>query len=296
MGVIVKILGYVAWVIVAGALLAPPLYELVRGWIEAGYMVEIAHYRFPKYLNRAVLVVALVGLYPFLRSLGLSSWQSLGIEPNPNRWRHLGLGLSIGACGLALGASAMLWDGAVTWKDYSRWRWLPEAMGAAAAVSIIEELLFRVAIFGALRQHLTWERALAFLSIFFAAVHFIRPHSSVKAFDGEVSWFTGFTVLKASFWQFGEPALLVGGLLTLTLVGALLGYTVVRTKSAYLAIGLHAGWVFVLKLFGLATKRVEDPGLWFGRDLITGLGPVMVLVLTSLLVVWLLRPGGSQIE
>ena len=69
LGVIVKILGYVAWVIVAGALLAPPLYELVRGWIEAGYMVEIAHYRFPKYLNRAVLVVALVGLYCIYRQL-----------------------------------------------------------------------------------------------------------------------------------------------------------------------------------------------------------------------------------
>ena len=50
-GVIIKILGYVAWVIVAGALLAPPLYELVRGWSDAGYLAEIAHYRFPKYLS-----------------------------------------------------------------------------------------------------------------------------------------------------------------------------------------------------------------------------------------------------
>ena len=294
MRVIINIMGFVLWVVVAGALLAPPLYHGTQSLIDAGYLGEIAHYRFPKYLNRSVLIVALLGLYPFLRSLGLTSWRDLGVDPNPRRWRDLGFGLAVGALGLAIGAAAMLADGAVEWKHYTRFVWLPKALGAAVAVGIIEELLFRVALFGALRRHLSWPAALSFLSVFFAAVHFIRPHPSVKGFDAEVGWLTGFDVLSYSFWQFGQPHLLVGGLLTLTLVGALLGYTVVKTRSVYMAIGLHAGWVFVLKLFGLATKRVGEPGLWFGRDLITGLGPVMVLVATSALVFWWLRRDGGR--
>ena len=265
MATVGKILGYALWVVVAGSLLAPPLYGLTQTLIEAGYLEGIAHYKFPKYLNRAVLVVALIGLYPFLKSLGLGSWRDLGVDPNPERWKDLGRGIALGAVGLSVGAACMFWDGAVDWKHYSRLVWLPKAFGAAVVVSILEELLFRVALFGALRRHLSWQKALVFLSAFFAAVHFIRPHSSVKSFDAEVTWLTGFEVLSMSFWQFAEPMLLAGGLTTLMLVGLLLGYTVVKTRSAYFAIGLHGGWVFVLKLFGLSTKRVGEPGWWWGR-------------------------------
>ena len=82
------------------------------------------------------------------------------------------------------------------------------------------------------------------------------------------------------FWQYGEPQLIVGGLLTLVLVGWILGYVTEQTKSLWMAIGIHGGWVFALRSFMLNSHRVGETSFWFGRDLITGGAPLILLALT----------------
>ncbi len=280
MNVVGKFIVFTAAVLMGAALLSPPLYWLAQLLIEADILPVLKQFRFPKYFNRAALICALVGVYPFLKSLGLSSWRELGILPNIRKRSDLMFGIGIGILGLGLTAWTMVASGHTGLRASMRWDMVAGALGTAIAVAIVEELFFRGVLYGLLRRHLGWFASLNLLSLIFAALHFLKPHPSLKKFSGEITWSSGFDVLPKIFWQYGEPHLIVGGLLTLVLVGWILGYVTEKTKSLWMAIGIHAGWVFALRTFMFHSKRVGEKSFWFGSDLITGGAPLLLLALT----------------
>lgn len=289
MNVVAKILAYCLSIIVGGALLAPPLWWAAQAGLEHGVLPEaLRPFKFPKYFNRAVLVVALGLLVPFIRWLGLRRWTDLGLAENPRRFNDLALGLAVGSVGLWSVAALLVLSGRAELRESWPWTRIAGAAVTAAVVACIEEIFFRGALFGVLRRAMSWPRALTVLSVFFAAVHFIKPNPRALA-DAPVQWWSGFALLPHAFSQFTQPALLLGGLTTLALVGWTLGFTVVRTRSLYWAIGLHAGWVFALRSFSFASVARGEPSLWLGRDLVTGLVPLALLAGTLGIVAWLLR-------
>lgn len=264
-----------------GALLAPPLYWLGRWLVDTDTIPQLAQFPFHRYFNRAVMLVTLALLWPFLRWIGIRRWTDLGLAPNPKRWRHLATGIVTGLVGLWLVALMVLLTDRAELR--AQWPWLKilGAAGTATIVPIIEETFFQGALLGALRRHLTWQKALLFLALVFATVHFLKPHPQVRDMQA-VTWLSGFALVPGAFWQFGEPQLLVGQWTTLFLVGLVLAYTVVRTRSLYMAAGLHAGWVFALRSFYFASRRLAEPDWWFGRELITGLAPIALVLATGL--------------
>ncbi|MEM6731266.1 MAG: CPBP family glutamic-type intramembrane protease, partial [Myxococcota bacterium] len=166
---IAKITGFLVVVLVGGALLAPPLYWGARAGVDGGWLpASLAKFDFTKYFNRATLIVAVLGLYPFIRWVGARSIGDLEIEPNPRRWWDLGAGIVIGVVGLWFVAAMLLATGQVKFHAPFPWHRIFEALGTAVAVSIIEEIFFRGALFGALRREMSWPRALLFLAPFFA--------------------------------------------------------------------------------------------------------------------------------
>jgi len=50
--------------------------------------------------------------------------------------------------------------------------------------------------------------------------------------------------------------MIIPGFLNLTLAGILLGCAYQKTGNLYFSIGLHAGWIFWLKFYGLVTNSV----------------------------------------
>lgn len=281
MSVLYKIALYVLFVVVMGSLISVPLYQAGQWAIETDLLPQLKRFRFPKYLNRGVLLAALVGLYPFLRSIGVSNLRGLGLVKNIQWRRDLLAGFALGALGLALVASWMMVADRIAIKDPVLPLWFLSAAATAVAVGLLEEFFFRGALFGVLLQHLSARVATLWLSLIFAVLHFIKPHHSVKRWEGEVEWWTGFEVLSYSFWQFSEPRLLVGGLLTLFMVGVVLAYVTWRTRSLFLAIGIHAGWVFVLRLVQMGTTRTAPADWWVGHPLITGIVPFSLVTLTG---------------
>ena len=275
-----KFILYLVAVLVSGALLAPLLWELGQWVAVTGDIRWLKKIRFPTYFNRGVLISALVFLYPFIRSLGLSSWRELGITPHPHRRAHALGGAALGMIGLGAAAGCLLWLAQSQLRIHFKWSNVALGLSTAVAVALIEEIFFRGVLYGVMRRHLAWGKALAMLSVVFAALHFLKPHPSLKRFAEEVTWSSGFTGIPKLFWQFGEPALWVGGFLTLVMVGWILGYVTEKTNSLWMAIGLHGGWVFALRVFTLNSRRVGDPTFWFGRDLITGAAPLRLLVVT----------------
>lgn len=283
-----KILLYIAVVVGGGAFLAPPLFWLGQWAIATDVIPQLRPFGFPKYFNRAVLILALALLWPMLRWLGLKGWTDLQLRGNPDRWRDLGLGVLLGAGGLACVGLGLWQMGALTVHHRPRGLDLASALLTGTTVASVEEIFFRGALFGVLRRNLSWPKALAFLSVFFAVLHFVRPDPGAPPIS-DVSWFAGIRLIPRLFWQFAHLDMVLGSWLTLLLVGWTLGYTVVKTASLYFAIGMHAGWVFALKLLMQVARRQDAASLWIGHDMRSGLAPALLLLLTLLIVTLFLR-------
>ncbi|MEE8409693.1 MAG: CPBP family intramembrane glutamic endopeptidase [Myxococcota bacterium] len=287
-----KIVAYTLGVVIVAALLAPVLWWIGQWGIESGTLSFLEGFRFAKYFNRAMLIVALVSLWPFLRWMGLKTWTELGLEPNPRRFKDLGIGIATGVVGLWVVAFGLLLTGQSVPRESIPWLKLAGAFGTATIVPLIEEPVFRGALFGLLRKGMSWKWALGSLSFFFAILHFARPPpGSMRITD--VHWYSGFDHFTRVFWQFGRPELVVGGWLTLFVVGWILGYTVVRTRSLYLALGLHGGWVLALRTFYFVSSRRAAPSIWVGKDLTTGIVPLLLL-LASFAVIHLILERRDQ--
>ena len=276
-----------------GALLAPPLYWAGMALARAEWVPQLAAFPFARYFNRAVLVVALAGLWPFLRWLGVRRLTDLGLRPNPRRWRDLGTGVAVAVVGLGSAAALLLLTGAATLDAEVSLGRVAGALLTGAVVALIEETFFRGALFGALRRELAWPVALGFLSLLFGVVHFIKPDRAARQIT-DVGWLSGFEVLPHAFTRFAEPRLVALGLVTLVIFGWILGWVVVRTESLAMSIGLHGGWVFALRAFRVTTERVGAPGMWLGKNLRTGLAPVLLLLVSAAVLWWLLRRRRSD--
>jgi membrane protease YdiL (CAAX protease family) len=79
---------------------------------------------------------------------------------------------------------------------------------------------------------------------------------------------------------------LLAGFTTIFALGWVLGYATLRTRSLWMAIGLHAGVVFVKMTFSKFTKRELEYPPWIGSELQIGLVPLAVLALCGVSV-WL---------
>ena len=283
---LLKIALYFAGTLFLGALLAPPLYWTGRalggefpplGWLRGT--------DFQRYFDRSMFLAALLLLWPAVRALRIGGWRDLGLEPDARAWQHAAIGF--------LAAGGLLWLlGVWFWKlgVYAHRSTLsPGMLGSflvsAAAVALAEEAFFRGVLLGLARRTARPMAALVFVSALFAVLHFLKPPPRAVG-QLAVHWFSGFAFLPQTFWQWHNPLLVAGGFTTLFVVALVLGYARLRTRSIWLPIGLHAGWVFGLKSFNKVSRHLSPPNLWIGDDLLHGLGPVLVVGLTGALV-WL---------
>ena len=279
MKTILKILVLTALVLVFGCLAAPPVYWLGRSLVTSGWVPQLEPFRFPTYFNRTVMVLGLVSVWPLLRCLGLRRWADLGLESNPSLGADLGIGVLLGAGGFAYALSVLFLGGIVRLNDVVPWASSWTFVLTAIAVPLIEETFFRGVLLGLLRRTLRWPYALTFLSLFFAILHFLGPKPGGPRASGD-HWYSGFEHFGQLFWQFGEPTLVLGGWVTLFMVGWILGYTVVRTRSLFMAMGLHGGWVLAMRFYDEFCTRVNKDNVWVGKDVRVGLAAVLLLAAT----------------
>ncbi len=162
---------------------------------------------------------------------------------------------------------------------------MPEVVIAASVVPILEELLFRGFILGVLLRSFSRLNALLITSALFSIIHFLKAPERTSP-NESVTWLSGFVSIAHSFWQFGDPLLLAAGFLTLFAIGCILADARLQTRSLWLPIGLHAGWIFANGAFGRAAHRQALVLPWLGKDLLVGIVP-LILALAS----WALMRG-----
>ena len=272
---------YLVFVFAGGALIAPWLYALVQMAAEGAPALQfIASKPFARFVNRALLVFALIGLIPFLRGAGLRSWEAVGLPKRPHALIHLGWGFGFGLLSLACVVILALAGGG---RQLSPENGLAAVLGhfltaalTAAVVAPMEEIVFRGALFGSLKRSMPWKAALLLSSAIYALLHFLERPGPVP----RVGWDSGFVVLAGMMAGFTDLEKLIPGFLNLTVAGVILALAFQRSGSLYFSIGLHAGWIFWLKTYGFLTDAAAGSATWvFGSaKLINGWLAFVVLV------------------
>jgi membrane protease YdiL (CAAX protease family) len=289
MRVITAWLIYLAVVVGGGALLAPVLYRSVQQTaVRVPALRPLAEQPFHRYVNRSLLGLALLGLWPLLRRRDFMTWRELGWTGEPRPGRRAGLGVLLGIGGLGLAGGVVLAVGARVWRPELSGAELARiatlAAGSALAVAMIEETLFRGLLQGSLRRVWPPAAALVFSSTVYAALHFLNR----VRWNAPVDWTSGFAVLGLMVAGFGAWEQVVPGFLNLCLAGLLLGWAFERGGSLYFPAGLHAGWVFALKLYQALTLPAAAGGgaggLWGSHKLTDGWVVLPALAVTALVV------------
>lgn len=271
---------YVAVVFLGGALLAPLLYWIAQPL--AGIIPKLGSSPFHRYVDRSLLILALAGLWPLLKSLGARSARDVGLAPPKGHGCEYLKGLSVGFISLAVVAVAAMACGARSLAVHAG-SWPGKLLSAAATalvVSCMEEILFRGAIFGALRRVSGWRTALLASSAIYAIVHFMER----ARLEGPVQWYSGLQLLPQMLRGFADLHAVIPGFLNLTVAGAILALAYQRTGTLYCSMGIHAGWIFWLKTYGNFTT--ENAGasahFWGSSKLIDGWLALPVLLLATL--------------
>ncbi|HZL42766.1 MAG TPA: type II CAAX endopeptidase family protein [Verrucomicrobiae bacterium] len=284
---------YIAVVFIGGALLAPWLYWLVQ--LGAGVFPKLAHSPFHRFVHRSLLGLAILGVWPLLKASGTASLRDAGLVRPGGQWGRLGGGLLLGFVSLALVAGFALASGARQFNtSLSAGQWVAKIAGitlTALVVAVLEEILFRGAIYGALKKIFHWRFALVLSSVLYAFVHFISPATSTEP----VTWISGLELLPRMLRGFADAHALLPGFFNLTLAGVLLGLAYQRTGNLYFSIGLHAGWIFWLKAYGAITHPVPGANsAWWGMGAPTN-GWFALPVLAATIVFFMqLRAGRKQ--
>jgi membrane protease YdiL (CAAX protease family) len=278
-----RLLVYLLATVLVGALLAPCLYWAAQWLVAHGFLTFLGRYDFETFFHRALLVAALILLWPLVRALEVRSVNDLELVPN-RRWRRdLLAGFIFSAipllcCGAILIASPTFSiRGAINWPGFLK------VIPAALVVPLIEELFFRGLVLGILLKSGRRYMSIFVTSALYSIVHFLKAPDRTSE---HVTWFSGFNSIAHAFVQFADPLLVAAGFTTLFLIGWILADARLQTRSLWLAIGLHAGWIFTSGAFNKIVRHDVIVLPWLGKNLLVGIVPLGVACLT-----WLIMRG-----
>jgi len=245
-----------------GSLIAYPAYELTS---------SIATWQFHRVASRVAMLLLLLELIWLCRHLNLATKSDFGYGLPWRRFLKISLlWAGIGAATAGVGAAFLLntrlrvLDPGLTPSVANLLRLF--AIGAASGISValIEETVMRGAMHTAIERESGPLAAALLTAPLFAVLHFF---AKARIPAQELSWGSGFDLLMRSFAPLTHPALIFDSFLSWLVVGLILSLTRVLTGNIAVAIGLHAGWVLVLRMLQEGTASASSPpySAWVGR-------------------------------
>jgi membrane protease YdiL (CAAX protease family) len=245
-----------------GALIAYPAYEATASF---------APWAFHRVASRVAMLVLIAELVWLCRHLNLTRKRDFGYGLP---WRRfLTVSVAWGAIGM-MSAGVGAWFLASTHLRVISPDFTPTALSVARifmvglvsgiSVALLEETVMRGAMHTAIeRESGPWMAALLTAPLF-AVLHFF---AKTRIAPEDVGWGSGFDLLVRSFSPLSHPSLVFDSFLSWLVVGLILSLTRVLTGNIAVAIGLHAGWVVVLRMLQEATTSGEAAqySFWVGR-------------------------------
>ncbi len=272
-----RLAAYFAATILIGALLAPFLFWVGQSLAAQGLFPFLAKFDFETFFHRAILIAAAVLLWPFLRVSNVRSMVDLGLAPNPRWSRDVFAGILLSAIPLLCCGALLIALDVYAFRHSFAWVRFSKMLGAAIAVPLIEEAFFRGIVLGVLLKTGRQYMSILVTSAIFSVIHFLKAPERTSTI---VTWASGLNSIAHSFGQFGNATMLVSAFATLFLIGWILADARVLTRSLWLPIGLHAGWIFASGTFNRVARQETLALPWLGENLLVGIVPLGVTGLT----------------
>jgi len=294
--VLLRLLAYFSAVILIACLVSPPLYWAGSALADNGVIPFLKGFPFHRYFSRSLQIAALVMLWPAFRWIGIRSSGELGIEQNPLRWRDLAAGIAVAIIPVLLLSAGCLNFEIYRLKKEIAFSGVFRILATAPAVAVLEEFLFRGVLLGLCLRAMKPPAAALVSSAVFAIVHFLRVAKPEVAIP--VDWFSGFAQLPQAFSSAPPWPILGWGILSLLLAGLILAFAALRTRSLFLPIGIHAGWIAGQQGLQMIAKFQVKPAdallPWIGPNVVsgavpTGLVPTAILLLSGVLTALYIR-------
>lgn len=272
--------------ILLGCLASPWVFEWLVNLGRTNPRFEVLReVEFRSVTTRLILVLIVLGLWPALAFGRIR-------RPRFGEGAYLPRGLAIGVVSMALlvGVGHVL--GVYRFEIDPELRAVSECLElivGAMLVGLIEEFLFRGLLFDTLRRATRFWPAAAIGSAFFAVVHFAKPEPTTPIVHGHAD--SGLELARHMFYMGHESHHYFPFMLTLFVLGLVLCRVVERTGSLWYAVGLHAGWVFAMRLGGYLSQHVDGDWNWlYGiSDKVEKSYAALFLLLVFLL--WFCLPG-----
>ena len=246
-----------------GASIAYPAFELAS---------HLGPWPFHRVASRVTMLVLAIELAWLCRHLDVRTKPDFGYGLP---WRRfLKVSMWWGAAGVATGSVGAAFLLATHLRILTDPSHLAAAAGIAhlvlaglisgISVALIEETVFRGAMHTAIVRESGPLSAVLLTAPLFAILHFFAKASIAPE---QLHWGSGFDLLLLSFAPLSAPTLVIDSFLAWLAVGLILSFTRVLTGNIAAAIGLHAGWVVVLRILQLSTvSGGETPySAWVGR-------------------------------
>jgi membrane protease YdiL (CAAX protease family) len=245
-------LGVIFGTLLLAALLAWPLWLVVHGMFPG--------LPFHRIVSRFWQLLLLVALLFAVRRMGLRGRADWGYGlPRPLFLRQVGAGLAVGVATMLPMTGAMAAMGLLELRPGVDLLMIGLAIAgglvAGLAVGLLEETFFRGLMYQAVSRESGFAPAAISTALVYAAIHFLA-RSSIPA--AEVQWHSGFRLLGEAFANFAQPSAILDSFITLALVGLLLAGARRRTGAIAACIGLHMGWVTVIKASTDLGRRVDS--------------------------------------
>ncbi len=284
-------LAYFVAVVLLGALLAPPLFWGAQALAAQGGP-DLTGYGFRSFFHRALLLAALALLYPLWRSLEIRRLSDLDLVPNPRGGRDAATGFCLAALPLAAAAGLLVLLDVYLIRTNPRWSGLGQVALAALIVPVIEEFFFRGFLLGLFARRAQATLGLLLTSAFYSVIHFLK---APEVADQPVFWQSGFALAGQGFHSFQtEPGETWAACATLFVLGLIMGVARWRTRSLWLPIGLHAGWILANGAFNKMARLDSPAWPWIGDNLRLGVVPVLVALITWGALIFYLKKTGRH--
>jgi membrane protease YdiL (CAAX protease family) len=281
----VKLALYFVAIVIVGALLAPLLFWSAQSLAARSMFLFLAKYDFETFFHRAILIAAALLLWPLLRISHVRGMADLGLASNSRWGRDLCGGVVLSAIPLLCCGALLIAFHAYSFRHAIAWSRFGKLLAASMVVPFIEEAFFRGIILGVLLRTGRKYLAILIVSALFAAVHFLKAPEQTSTV---VTWCSGFNSIANALGRVGDPMMLASAFATLFVIGCILADARVLTRSLWLPIGLHAGWIFGSGAFGLLARRHTLALPWLGKNLLVGIIPLGIATFTWLIMrTWL---------
>ncbi len=248
--------------------------------VKTGFMADTVDfengmYDFGKVMRRILMLVALIMFIVFRKSLSFGALVSSGLKLRPGFLKNFLFGFLLAGLAILVYYGFGLLSGArAIHLDYdSAGDIIEHIVGyllIGCLIAIIEEILFRGFVLQSFQESMSAPMSVCVCSLIYSLLHFFRSDVIVSTgFQPFVGFVTIAQFFKPLFFEFLNN---LSEIIGLFLLGVVLSYAFVKTKTLYFSIGFHAGCVFMMKADGMFLNRDREKMKWLfgGSELING--------------------------